>query len=83
MILKTNTPKKRIILSGPDGNAFVLLGYAKALCHQLKLDDNKIIREMQSGYYDDLVLTFDRYFGDYVEIIDDIDLIKEGKNGNR
>lgn len=77
MIIKTNTPKRRIILSGPDGNAYVLLGYAKALCHQLNLDENKIVREMQSGCYDDLVLTFDRYFGQHVEIIDDIDLIKE------
>ena len=77
MIVKTNTLKRRIVLSSQDGNAYVLLGYAKALCRQLNLDENKIIREMQSGYYDDLVLTFDRYFGDHVEIIDDIDLIKE------
>ena len=77
MIIKTNAPKRRIVLSSPDGNAYVLLGYAKALCHQLGFDENRIIKEMQSGYYDDLVLTFDRYFGQYVEIIDDIDLIKE------
>jgi len=78
MIITTKAPiKKTIVLSGPDGNAFVLLGYAKALCHQLKMDEKKIIKEMQSSDYDNLVLVFDRYFSDYVDIIDDINLFSK------
>ena len=55
-----------IDLTGPEGNAFVLLGYAKQYAKQLKFDDKKIINEMMSGDYEELLKTFDRYFGDYV-----------------
>jgi hypothetical protein len=30
------------------------------------LNKNKIITEMKSGDYENLVLVFDKYFGDYV-----------------
>ena len=55
-----------IDLTGPDGNAFVLLGKAKNLAKQLKFDDKKIINEMTSGDYEHLLQTFDRYFGSFV-----------------
>jgi len=55
-----------IDLTGPDGNAFALMGYAKKYAKQLKFDDNKIINEMMSGDYEELLEVFDRYFGDYV-----------------
>ena len=55
-----------IDLTGPDGNAFCLMGYAKKFARQLDLDGNQIIKEMQSGNYENLVDTFDKYFGDYV-----------------
>lgn len=55
-----------IDLTGPQGNAFVLLGYAKQFARQLKLDGNKIVTEMQESDYEHLVETFDKYFGDYV-----------------
>ena len=55
-----------IDLTGPDGNAFVLMGYAKRLAKQLKFDGNKIINEMMIGDYEELLEVFDRYFGDYV-----------------
>ena len=55
-----------IDLTGPDGNAFVLLGYAKQYAKQLKFDEKKIINEMMSGDYEELLKTFDRYFGDYI-----------------
>ena len=55
-----------IDLTGPEGNAFVLLGYAKQYAKQLKFDDKKIINEMMMGDYEELIETFDRYFGDYV-----------------
>ena len=58
-----------IDLTGPQGNAFVLLGYAKQFARQLKLEDaemRKIVTEMQESDYEHLVQTFDKYFGDYV-----------------
>ena len=55
-----------IDLTGPEGNAFVLLGYAKQYAKQLKFDEKKIVNEMMSGDYEELLETFDRYFGDYV-----------------
>jgi hypothetical protein len=41
------------------------------------MDEKKIIKEMQSSDYDNLVLVFDRYFSDYVDIIDDINLFSK------
>lgn len=53
-------------LTGPQGNALVLLGYAKNLAKQLDLDGSAIIDEMKSGDFENLVQVFDSYFGDYV-----------------
>ena len=58
-----------IDLTGPQGNAFVLLGYAKQFARQLKFDDelkDKIVAEMQEDDYEHLVETFDKYFGEFV-----------------
>ena len=55
-----------IDLTGPEGNAFVLLGYAKQYAKQLKFDEKKITSEMMEGDYEELLETFDKYFGDYV-----------------
>jgi hypothetical protein len=55
-----------INISGPDGNAYVLLGYAKNFAKQLGLNYETIKSEMMSGDYDNLLNVFDRYFGDFV-----------------
>ena len=55
-----------IDLTGPDGNAFVLMGIAKNLARQLGLDGDLITQEMRLGDYEDLLKTFDSYFGDFV-----------------
>jgi hypothetical protein len=58
-----------IDLTGPQGNAFVLLGYAKQFARQLKFDSelkDKIIDEMTQSDYEHLVETFDKYFGEFV-----------------
>ena len=55
-----------IDLTGPEGNAFVLLGYAKRYAKQLNFDEKKIISKMMEGDYEHLLKTFDRYFGDYI-----------------
>jgi hypothetical protein len=55
-----------IDLTGPEGNAFCLMGYAKKLSRQLDLDGNKVVEEMKSGDYENLIKVFDSYFGDFV-----------------
>lgn len=57
-----------IDLTGPDGNAFVLIGKAGNLAKQLKLDSNKIQTEMMNGDYEHLVNTFDKHFGHLVTL---------------
>lgn len=78
MILKNvQIQKKQIRLSSPDGNAFVLIGMASNLAKQIGLNHEEIISEMKKGDYKNLVSIFDYYFGDYVDIIDDIDLFDD------
>ena len=53
-------------LSGPDGNAFVLLAMASRWAKQLGLDYEQIKKEATSGDYENLLSVLDKYFGDYV-----------------
>mgnify|MGYP001169055613 CR=1 FL=1 len=55
-----------IDLTGPDGNAYALIGYAKKLAKQLDLDSTKITQEMMSGDYENLLEVFDNAFGGFV-----------------
>ena len=57
-----------IDLTGPDGNAFVLIGYANRLAKQLGLDGRAIQKEMIDGNYEHLVKTFDKHFGEFVTL---------------
>jgi hypothetical protein len=57
-----------IDLTGPDGNAFVLIGTAGNLAKQLGLDGKAIRTEMMAGDYENLVNTFDKHFGDFVTL---------------
>ena len=57
-----------IDLSGPDGHAFALMGYAKKFSRQLELNDNVIIQEMMAGDYENLLEVFQKHFGDYVTL---------------
>lgn len=68
MIRKKQTQAGPIVidLTGPDGNAFSLMGKARSLAKQLDLDSTKIIQEMTSGDYENLIKTFDNYFGEFV-----------------
>jgi hypothetical protein len=66
-----NKPKTRgieIDLTGPQGNAFFLLGTASNLAKQLELDGSKIMEEMKSGDYENLLQVFDRHFGSFVTL---------------
>jgi hypothetical protein len=55
-----------IDITGPDGNAFALMAYAKQFAKQLGIDHKPIIEEMMSGDYDNLLEVFDNAFGDLV-----------------
>jgi len=69
MILeKPKTNGITIDLTGPQGNAFYLLGTAKKLANQLGLNSNEILNEMQSGDYENLIQVFDKNFGSFVTL---------------
>lgn len=57
-----------IDLTGPDGNAFMLIGKAGSLAKQLGLDAKAIREEMMKGDYEHLVSTFDKHFGHFVTL---------------
>jgi len=65
---KDLSPKNPMIidLTGPDGNAFALLGFAKNFSKQLNLNWDVIREEMTKGNYEELLKVFDRYFGSFV-----------------
>ena len=67
-MIRKKQPKREIIidLTGPDGNAFVLIGKAMSFARQLGLDGNSIKEEMMSGDYENLLEVFDKNFGHFV-----------------
>lgn len=61
-----------IDLSGPQGNAFFLLGTAKKLMVNLQFSPEqveKVLDEMKSGDYNNLCNVFEKNFSDYVELV--------------
>ncbi len=60
---------RQIDITGSDGNAFALLGYAKSFAKQLEWDVKAITDEMKAGDYDHLLDTFEKHFGSIVEIV--------------
>ena len=68
-IVSKDTTKKQVIdLTGPEGNAFFLLGTASNLCKQLDMDDESVLEEMKSSDYENLIETFDKYFGSIIDL---------------
>lgn len=68
---KLDKPQRQleIDLSGPEGNAFVLMGYAKRWGRQLGYSEHRIkciIDEMKLTNYEGLLHTFEREFGHLV-----------------
>ena len=57
-----------IDLTGPQGNAFYLMGLAKKYGKQLSLSTDDIIADMMSGDYEHLLEVFDRHFGHFVTL---------------
>ena len=67
MIRPTKNREFVINLDGPDGNAMVLMAYAKRFAKDMGYaSDEVILNNMKSGDYTNLVKTFDKYFGEYV-----------------
>jgi len=67
----TKKPKTNgitIDLTGPQGNAFYLLGTVKNLANQLGLNGVEIMEEMKSGDYENLIQVFDKNFGSFVTL---------------
>ena len=71
-ILKKNPVRKQVIdLTGPQGNAFYLLGTAMSLCKQIGISverKDEILDEMRSDDYEHLITTFDKYFGKLIDL---------------
>ena len=71
IVEKKKTKGIEIDLTGPQGNAFFLLGTASKLGRQLGWDRDEIeilLRQMNQGDYENLVNTFDKYFGNVVTL---------------
>ena len=68
---KNEMPRREIEidLTGPQGNAFYILGLAKKLCKEFgmtKAYEDDLLAEMKSGDYDNLISAFDNSFGSVV-----------------
>ena len=55
-----------IDLTGPQGNAYYILGVAKNLCKQVGIPSKPLLDEMMSGDYENLIKVFDDKFGSVV-----------------
>ena len=67
-MIKKKTKKSQIELdlTGPQGNAYVLIGTAMNLARQFGYDEEMIKEQMMSDDYENVVQTFDKYFGEHV-----------------
>ena len=74
MAIKSIETKKQfpieIDLTGPDGNAYALMAYAKRFVTQLGWKDKgaALINEMMEGDYEHLLKVFDNAFGEFVTL---------------
>ena len=72
MAIKNIKTKKQfpieIDLTGPDGNAYALMAYAKRFATQLGWKDKgkALINEMMEDDYEHLLEVFDNAFGEFV-----------------
>ncbi len=60
--------KLQIDLTGPNGNAFVLLGIASKLAKQIGRDPKPILNEMRGGNYENLLNVLEREFGNLIDL---------------
>lgn len=68
---KNNKLHRYLDLTGPDGNAYYLLGYAKSLGEQIGLSEeeiSKVLNDMRSSDYEHLIKVFDDQFNKLVTL---------------
>ena len=70
-MIRAKKPEPHIVLdlTGPEGNAFYLIGVARKLATQFEYTKDKIeslTKDLMSGSYEDLILKFDNEFEEYV-----------------
>jgi len=71
IVKKEKTKGIEIDLTGPQGNAFYLLGLASRWAKELQFSDSyrkQMLEKMESGDYENLVKVFDNEFGSIVTI---------------
>ena len=72
MAILTKQPRKQVIdLTGPQGNAFYLLGLAMNLSKQIgfsELATQGILEDMKNGDYEHLITRFDYHFGELIDL---------------
>ena len=70
MIREKNYREEIVIdLTGPAGNAFALMGNANRLAKMLGYSEeekDKLLEDMQSGDYENLIQVFEDHFGSFV-----------------
>ena len=68
---KTNKERPLIDLTGPQGNAFYLIGVVKQTFRRSGAPElgDQIVEEMMNGDYEHLVKTFDLYLGEHFDIV--------------
>ena len=68
---KTNNERPLIDLSGPQGNAYYLMGLVIKTFRQSGAPElgESIVEEMKKGDYEHLVKTFDLYLGEKFDIV--------------
>lgn len=67
-IKRSGNRKPSIDLDGPAGNVFALMGNARVIARRLGFDADAILEEMKAGDYTHAVLTFNKHFGDYIDL---------------
>ena len=70
MAILTKEPRRQVIdLTGPQGNAFYLLGLASKLAKQVGIEhEGFILDDMKSGDYEHLSEGFDCHFGELIDL---------------
>ncbi len=67
---KKRDRKITLDLTGPDGNAYVVLGTVSRLMRQLDFTQaakDAIINDMMSGDYEHLIQTAEKHFGAFID----------------
>ncbi|SHM58682.1 hypothetical protein SAMN04488057_102236 [Cyclobacterium lianum] len=63
--MQIHLDQKDVSIIGKD-----LLEYAETLSEALGMDTLNILKEMKAGDLNHLILTFNHYFSDYIELLD-------------